>query len=124
MNESHDLILNILEVGFLGEFHLLHAHQEALEIRGRLGGVLEEPSVDLNGLYLSGVGFSVGVHQVHYTFIVLLERLMLPVGVGTQVKVVRLGPRVHEHRHEGRHLINIQVLKRLVWLLETVSKSI
>jgi len=106
VNEGHDLILYVFEVGLLGEFHLLHARQEAPKIRGRLGGVLEEPSVDLNGLYLSGVGFSVGVHQIHYTFIVLLERLVLCVRDGAQVKVVRLGPRVHEHRHEGGHLFN------------------
>jgi len=101
VNEGDDLILNVFEVGFLGELHLLHARQEALKIRGCLGGVLEEPSVDLDGLDLLRVGFGVGVHQRNDLFVVLLERLVLRVGHRTQMEVVRLGPRVHEHGHEG-----------------------
>lgn len=54
MNERDDIILNVLEVGLLGELHLLHARQEALEIRGCLGGVLEEPLVDLMALIFRG----------------------------------------------------------------------
>lgn len=101
MYESDDFILNVPEVGFFRELHLLHARQEAPEIRGRLGGVLEESLVDLDGFNLPGVGFGVGVHQGDDLFVVLLKRLMLGVRDRTQVKVMRLGPGVHEHRHEG-----------------------
>jgi len=101
MDECDYVILNIFEMGFLGELHLLHARQETPEIRGCLGGVLEEPSVYLDGLDLLRVGFGVGIHQGDNLLVVLLKRLMLRIGDRTQMKVVRLGPRVHEHTHEG-----------------------